>query len=66
MINKIQERALTIVYIDNISSLSNLLKKSGSISIHHKNLQALAIEILNVWIIQIKRNKIRLPCTGFH
>ena len=45
MINNIHERALRIVYKDNISSFAVLLEKSGSISIHHKNLQILATEI---------------------
>ena len=45
MINKIHERALRIVYKDNTSSFSQLLEKSGSISIHHRNLQILATEI---------------------
>ena len=44
-INKIHERALRIVYSDKISSYEQLLENSGSIKIHHKNLQALAIEI---------------------
>ena len=44
-INKIHERALRIVYSDNISSYEQLLENSGSIKIRHKNLQALAIEI---------------------
>ena len=45
MINNIHERALRIVYNDNISSFDVLLEKSDSISIHHKNLQILATEI---------------------
>ena len=44
-INKIHERALRIVYMDNTSSFDELLIKSGSVSIHHRNLQQLAIEI---------------------
>ena len=44
-INKIHERSLRIVYRDNISSFDLLLEKSGSVSIHHRNLQHLAIEI---------------------
>ena len=44
-INKIHERALRIVYDDNHSSFSELLEKSGSVSIHHRNLQQLATEI---------------------
>ena len=44
-IDRIQERALRIVYTDNNSSFEDLLKKSGSVSIHHRNLQHMAIEI---------------------
>ena len=45
IINNIHERSLRIVYKDTISSFALLLEKSGSVSIHHRNLQALAIEI---------------------
>ena len=38
-------RALRIVHNDNISSFEQLLKLSGAITIHHRNLQFLAIEI---------------------
>ena len=48
IINNIHERALRIVYKDNISSFALLLEKSGSVSIHHRNLQALAIDIYKV------------------
>ena len=44
-INKIHERALRIVYRDNISTFEHLLAKSGSVTIHNRNLQFLAIEI---------------------
>ena len=44
-INKIHERSLRIVYRDNTSSFDVLLERSGSVSIHHKNLQFLAVEI---------------------
>ena len=44
-INKLHERALRLVYNDNLSSFETLLEKSGSVKIHHKNLQQLAIEI---------------------
>ena len=44
-INKIHHRALSIVYRDHTSSFETLLEKSGSVSIHHRNIQLLAIEI---------------------
>ena len=44
-INQIHERALRMVYSDSNSSFEQLLEKSGSVSIHHRNLQILAIEI---------------------
>ena len=44
-INKIHHRALSIVYRDNNSSFESLLEKSGSVTIHHRNLQLLAVEI---------------------
>ena len=44
-INKIHERSLRIVYRDNISSFDLLVEKSGSVRIHHSNLQYSAIEI---------------------
>ena len=43
--NKIHERALRIVYNDDFSPFQDLLEKSGTVSIHHRNLQLLAIEI---------------------
>ena len=48
IINNIHKRALRIVYKDSISSFAVLLEKSGSVSIHHRNLQALAIDIYKV------------------
>ena len=45
LVNSIHERALRIVYKDNTSSFAQLLEKSGSVCIHHKNLQILAVEI---------------------
>ena len=44
-LNKIHERALRIIYRDHDSSFEVLLDKSGSVTIHHRNLQHLAIEI---------------------
>ena len=43
--NKIQERALRLVYNDHHSTYDQLLEKDCSYSIHHRNLQRLGIEI---------------------
>ena len=47
-INGLHERALRITYSDNSSSFQNLLKKDNLVSIHHKNIQALASEMFKV------------------
>ena len=44
-INASHERALRITYGDKTSLFNELLEKSNSVSIHHKNLQALASKI---------------------
>ena len=44
-INRLHERTLRIVYSDYKSSFCELLEKDKSFSIHHKNIQSLAIEI---------------------
>ena len=44
MINRIHESTVRIAY-DYISSFDNLLIKDHSITIHQKNIQALAVEI---------------------
>ena len=46
--NRIQERALRIVYNDKISSYSDLLERDNSVTIHSRNLQVLATEIFKV------------------
>ena len=45
LINRIHERALRIAYNDYSSSFTALLEKNGTISIHERNIQALALEI---------------------
>ena len=48
-INRLHERCLRLIYNDKRSSFEDLLKKDNSVSIHHKNLQALAIEMFKVY-----------------
>ena len=47
-INRMQERALRIVYKDYVSTFAQLLEKDSSVSIHIRNLQILATEIFKV------------------
>ena len=47
-INRLHERCLRLIYNDKRSSFVDLLEKDNTVSIRHKNLQALAIEILKV------------------
>ena len=48
-INNFHYRALRIVYRDEISSLDELLVNDGSVTVHHRNLQSLAIEMYKVF-----------------
>ena len=45
VINRIHERALRIAYNDYTSSFTTLLEKDNAMSIHERNIQALALEI---------------------
>ena len=45
MINKIHECALRIVYRDDHSTFEDLLKKDNSLTIHHRNIHTMAIEM---------------------
>ena len=47
-INKIQERALRLVYRDNKLAFDDLLKLDNSVTIHQRNLQILAAEIFKL------------------
>ena len=47
-INTIHERALRIPYQDHISTFQELLNKDNSVSIHRRNLQALATEMFKI------------------
>ena len=43
--NHVHERALRLVYSDHFCSFDELLKKDRSFSIHHRNIQSLAVEL---------------------
>ena len=45
-INRLQARALRLIYNDHISSFKELLSKDGTFIIHEQNIQNLAIEML--------------------
>ena len=44
-INRVHERALRCVYKDDVSTFEELLIRDKSFTIHHRNIQAMAIEI---------------------
>ena len=47
-INKIHERGLRMVYEDYTSSFDELLKTDGSVTVHHRNIQLVAVEMFKV------------------
>ena len=47
-INSVNERAPRIVYNDSKSTFEELLNKANSVSIHHRNLLVLAIEMCKI------------------
>ena len=47
-INSIHQRALRIIYQDNMSTFQELLNKDNSVSLHHRNLQVLATEMFKI------------------
>ena len=44
-INYLHERALLMVYNDNVSTFEKLLEKNNSVTIHVRNLRMLATEL---------------------
>ena len=48
-INRLHERCLRLIYNDKKSSFKDLLEKDGSVSIHHRNLRTLDVELLKVF-----------------
>ena len=47
-IKHLHERCLRLTYCDKTSSFEELLGKDGLVSIHHRNIQSLAIEMHKV------------------
>ena len=47
-INRVQERCLRVICNDKTSSFEQLLENDNSVSIHHRNIQTLAIEMYKV------------------
>ena len=47
-INKLHERVLRLVYRDMHLTFDELLRKDGSVTIHHRNLQKLATEMYKI------------------
>ena len=45
MLHSRKKNNLRLIYSDKKSSYENLLEKDNSVSIHHKNIQVLAIEM---------------------
>ena len=48
-INRLHERCLRLIYNDKKSSFKDLLKKNESVSLHHRNLRTLALELFEVF-----------------
>ena len=47
-INKLHERALRIVFKNNNATFDDLLKLDGSVTVHERNIQTMAIELFKV------------------
>ena len=47
-INRLHERCLRVIYNDKTSSFEQLLENDNSVSIHHRNIQTLGIEMYKV------------------
>ena len=47
-IKHLHKRCLRLIYNDELPSYEELLGKDGSVSIHHKNTQSLAVEMFQI------------------
>ena len=71
-INRLDESRLHIVYSDNRSSFQDLVHKHKSVSIHVKNLQILALEVLKAVknvsapIVRFFKNEIMFTTCEIH
>ena len=67
-INRFHERALRLVYSDHVSSFDELLKKDRSFSVHHRNIQSLAIELSCFFTVflQVSRKMSSILTQIFH
>ena len=54
-INRLHERCLRLICNDKRSFFEDLLEKDNSVSIHHTNLQALAIKMFKVHTKRLQR-----------
>ena len=43
-----KKRCLQLIQNDRLSSYEELLEKDGSVSVHHRNIQSLATEMLQI------------------
>ena len=68
-INKLHERCLRIVYNNNTSTYGELLEVDNSVSVHFRNVQALAIElykVVNGFSPDIMKDVLRLNADSFY
>ena len=47
-IKHLHERSLRLIHNDKLSSYEELLEKEGSVSVHHRNIQSLAMEMFQI------------------
>ena len=47
--NNLHYRALWIIYLDTTSSFEELLRRDGTVTVHHRNLQFLVTEMFKVF-----------------